>query len=104
MPGRRDIPPYEIMRLTGAAGPASSGPTPHRERGTTLGGRAREWVGSLTDRSPVVLRVPKGVALAAMAGVVLAVLGAYFFGHWRGERRQRRIGRGHGRRWGCGGT
>lgn len=84
---RRDIPPYEIMRPGGREArkqPASAWRAPRRaedapaEGGpTTLG----DW---LTGGEPVVLRLPKGVALLIAAGVLLLILVAYWVGHARG--------------------
>lgn len=95
---RRDqTPPYEIMRSRqpgGASGVGPSGssglpseggpsmPVPNAsEPATTTPGRAPWWVGS---SAPLVLRVPRGLALLAVVGVLGVIVLAYLVGSARG--------------------
>lgn len=97
MAKRDHTPPYEIMRSRGSAsgGGASGGSS---STGSDAGdaappavteqdsiprppGRAPWWVGSA---SPLVLRVPRGVAILSVAGLLLLIVIAYGVGSIRG--------------------
>lgn len=86
MAKRDHTPPYEIMRSRGSAGdePAPDPDVPRR-RSTdpppTPPSRAPWWVGSA---SPLVLRVPRGVAILSVAGLLLVIVVAYAVGTIRG--------------------
>lgn len=87
---KRDYtPPYEIMRSRGGA---SGGGTPSVSEAAEPvvsetdsiprpPGRAPWWVGSA---SPLVLRVPRGVAILSVAGLLLVIVVAYWVGSMRG--------------------
>lgn len=89
---KRDYtPPYEIMRSRGDAsgvGGASLGErgsdesaVSERESIPRPPGRAPWWVGSA---SPLVLRVPRGVAILSLVGLLLLIAVAYWVGSMRG--------------------
>ncbi len=90
MAKRDQTPPYEIMRSRG--GPAG-GSTPvgevdsetpavnERESIPRPPGRAPWWVGSA---SPLVLRVPRGLAVLSVLGLLLVLVVAYWVGSMRG--------------------
>jgi hypothetical protein len=87
---KRDYtPPYEIMRSRGAASgsgaPSESGsPEPavtEKESIPRPPGRAPWWVGSA---SPLVLRIPRGIAILSIAGLLLVIVVAYWVGSIRG--------------------
>lgn len=88
---KRDYtPPYEIMRSRGGA---SGGSTPGgvSEDSSSIAPetvgiprpvrRAPWWVGSA---SPLVLRVPRGVAVLSVAGLLMVIVVAYWVGSIRG--------------------
>ena len=88
MPRRDHTPPYEIMRSRPGApvgradDPPSPEPTPGEyEPGQSLPRRAPWWVGS---SAPLVLRLPRGLAVLSLAGVLLVIVLAYFVGTIRG--------------------
>ncbi len=92
MPRRDQTPPYEIMRsrpgapVTGLdADVPGSGPQPTPDAAgdapPVMPGKAPWWVGS---SAPLVLRVPRGLAVLAVAGVLLVIVVAYFVGTVRG--------------------
>jgi hypothetical protein len=85
---KRDYtPPYEIMRSRGSAsGNAGEGGVPESPGGQEESiprppGRAPWWVGSA---SPLVLRVPRGIAILSVAGLLLVIMVAYWVGSMRG--------------------
>lgn len=95
MARRNQIPPYEIMRHGSGAkgiGVSSSGVADDAEQdesqsslegvGDARRGKAPWWVGSA---SPLVLRLPRGVAVAVVAGIFLVVVMAYWVGKSRGQ-------------------
>lgn len=88
---RRDqTPPYEIMRSRGASGGAvgageaePQGPgLLDGEVGSSMPSRAPWWVGS---SSPLVLRLPRGLAVLAVVGVLGVIVVAYWVGTIRGS-------------------
>ena len=89
MPKRDSTPPYEIMRSRSAApGSGASGdsgvsePVQRQEESIPRPpGRAPWWVGSA---SPLVLRVPRGIAILSVAGLLLVIVVAYMVGSIRG--------------------
>jgi len=97
MPRRDQTPPYEIMRSTRANAAAEQGGDAPAEQepvssssangaggagaGGSTGGRGPWWVGS---SSPLVLRVPRGLAVLGVAGLVLLIVLAYWVGAVRG--------------------
>jgi len=84
---RRDIPPYEIMRPGGREArqrPASAWRSPRPAEDEPPADAFESWTDWLTGGEPVVLRLPKGVALLIAAGVLLLILVAYWVGHARG--------------------
>ena len=91
MAKRDQTPPYEIMRSrggasgSGASGPGEGGsaeaPTSEEDRIPRPPGRAPWWVGSA---SPLVLRVPRGVAIFSVVGLLLVIVVAYWVGSIRG--------------------
>ncbi|MBX2853128.1 MAG: hypothetical protein KTR15_15445 [Phycisphaeraceae bacterium] len=89
MAKRDQTPPYEIMRsrggASGGAAPGEGGsdeaPVSEEERIPRPPGRAPWWVGSA---SPLVLRVPRGVAVLCVAGLLLVIVLAYWVGSMRG--------------------
>ena len=90
MAKRDHTPPYEIMRSRGGASGsgASSGEgdsaTPAVTEKDSIPrppSRAPWWVGSA---SPLVLRVPRGVAVLSVAGLLLVIVVAYGVGTIRG--------------------
>ncbi|MEO0477147.1 MAG: hypothetical protein AAF085_14435, partial [Planctomycetota bacterium] len=91
MAKRDQTPPYEIMRSRGGAsgsgasagsegGPAEA-PENEEDRIPRPPGRAPWWVGSA---SPLVLRVPRGVAILSVVGLLLLIVVAYWVGSMRG--------------------
>ena len=90
MAKRDQTPPYEIMRSRGGAS-GSGAPVGEVESGSPVvtekdsiprpPGRAPWWVGSA---SPLVLRVPRGVAIMCVAGLLLVIVLAYWVGSMRG--------------------
>lgn len=92
---KRDYrPPYEIMRSRDTAAgnggraqtgdeitPTSSGVTESESRSAAPSRQAPWWVGS---SSPLVLRVPRGVAAFTLAGLLLLIVIAYGVGTIRG--------------------
>lgn len=90
MAKRDHTPPYEIMRSRGGAsgGGAPVGEVDSESPAVTEKdsiprppGRAPWWVGSA---SPLVLRVPRGVAILSVVGLVLLIVVAYWVGSMRG--------------------
>lgn len=84
---RRDIPPYEIMRPGGREArqkPASAWRSPRRADEAPAGEGPVSFGDWLAGGEPVVLRLPKGVALLIAVGVLLLILVAYWVGHARG--------------------
>ena len=91
MAKRDQTPPYEIMRSrggvsgSGASAPSDAGSTeaPASEEDRIPGppGRAPWWVGSA---SPLVLRVPRGVAILSIVGLLLLIVVSYAVGSIRG--------------------
>jgi hypothetical protein len=89
MAKRDQTPPYEIMRSRGgasnAAAPGDGGsvePLVSEEESIPRPpGRAPWWVGSA---SPLVLRLPRGVAVLSVAGLLLLIVLAYWVGAMRG--------------------
>lgn len=92
--GKRDhTPPYEIMRSRGGAsgGSASTGGEVEGDSASPAvtekdsiprpPGRAPWWVGSA---SPLVLRLPRGVAVLSVVGLLLLIVVAYGVGSIRG--------------------
>jgi len=86
---RRDhIPPYEIMRSRGERGVPGDVSGDHDAGGgqdsaaAPSSGKAPWWVGSA---APLVLRVPRGLAVAGIAGLLLLVILAYWVGKSRGR-------------------
>lgn len=83
MARRDEIPPYEIMRQRAASG----GAAPKPREASTLGDGGRRsgspwWVGA---SSPLVLRLPRGLAALAVLGLLLVVVLAYWVGASRGK-------------------
>lgn len=85
-------PPFEIMGKAPPRAPwheraepsdhAHAGPTP----GSTEGMSPRQWKQWLTQTGPpLVLRVPRGVALAVVLGVLGLIVLAYWVGSERGQ-------------------
>lgn len=98
MAKRDQTPPYEIMRSrpggtapTGSAGGGSSAGSESDEAGSasdysadsvpTLPRKAPWWVGS---SAPLVLRVPRGLAILIVLGVLVLIVVAYGVGSIRG--------------------
>jgi len=89
MAKRHDTPPYEIMRSRGGASGGSTfgegvvpeAPVREEESIPRPPGRAPWWVGSA---SPLVLRVPRGIAILSVAGLLLLIAVAYWVGSIRG--------------------
>lgn len=90
MPRRDQTPPYEIMRSTSRAStsspaePAPAVPEPEPAIPTPTpkpSNRAPWWVGS---SSPLVLRVPRGLAILSVIGLLLLIVIAYWVGAVRG--------------------
>lgn len=89
MAKRDQTPPYEIMRsrggASGGAAPAEGGSSEpavmEKDSIPRPPGRAPWWVGSA---SPLVLRVPRGVAILSVAGLLLVIVVAYGVGSIRG--------------------
>ncbi|MEM9110389.1 MAG: hypothetical protein AAGC72_10240 [Planctomycetota bacterium] len=93
MAKRDQTPPYEIMRSRGGASgggapsageglPGAADPAESDEGGIPRPpGRAPWWVGSA---SPLVLRVPRGVAVLSVMGLLLVIVVAYWVGSMRG--------------------
>lgn len=106
---KRDYtPPYEIMRSRGGASVGSASvdqveaKTPEATEKDSIPrppGRAPWWVGSA---SPLVLRVPRGVAILSIAGLLLVIVVAYWVGSMRGAAAAQPevIGAGLGQRLG----
>ena len=94
MPKRDQTPPYEIMRGRSGQTPTSTGvgsgpaqpPEPGEQSDAYSPGhvpsRAPWWVGS---SSPLVLRIPRGLAVLAVVGLLLLIVLAYWVGSKRGE-------------------
>lgn len=88
MPKRDQTPPYEIMRGSSRPVPPAE-PKPldpvsaedPAEAVAVSTRRAPWWVGS---SSPLVLRVPRGLAALSVAGLVLLIVIAYWVGAVRG--------------------
>ncbi len=85
-PRRRDnTPPYEIMGHTPAQ-PQASGRGPRPGGGSGIGGFGRSvldaWHAGASE--PLTLRVPRGMALFLMAGLIGLLILAYVVGHSRG--------------------
>lgn len=105
MAKRDQTPPYEIMRIratggaTGSAPPVSGEQDPLGSNADSADGaegqptrselpvtkavpnRAPWWVGS---SAPLVLRLPRGIAILGLAGVLLVIVLAYWVGSMRG--------------------
>lgn len=89
MAKRDQTPPYEIMRSRGGAsgsgaqgvGEADEPVVSETDRIPRPPGRAPWWVGSA---SPLVLRVPRGVAILSVLGLLLVIVVAYWVGSIRG--------------------
>ncbi len=81
-----DIPPYEIMRPGGreAMRQAQHSWRSPQPREQSEGGKfsLSDW---LTGGEPVTLRLPKGMALSIMAGLLLLIMVAYWVGQSRGR-------------------
>lgn len=98
MARRGDIPPYEIMRQRGKAaaapepvdqeqpGPASTEKTRWIPEGLFEGGPA-DWLASLKGAwaVPIALRVPRGLAVVVLVGLLLLMALAYWVGSARGR-------------------
>ncbi|MFK7789371.1 MAG: hypothetical protein AB8C95_07790 [Phycisphaeraceae bacterium] len=90
MAKRDQTPPYEIMRsrgnVSGSAAPVGEvdAETPvvtEKDSIPRPPGRAPWWVGSA---SPLVLRVPRGVAILSVVGLLLVIVVAYWVGSMLG--------------------
>ncbi|MFI4859321.1 MAG: hypothetical protein ACIAXF_01430 [Phycisphaerales bacterium JB063] len=84
MARRSDIPPYEIMRQRAAdKAAAASGPAAASDPPTPVGaGPSPWWVGATV---PIVLRIPRGLAVLSILGLLLLVMLAYWVGTARGR-------------------
>ncbi len=83
MARRDDIPPYEIMRQRSAGGGAVPGPrTSEPSAKSSRSGGSPWWVGA---SSPLVLRLPRGLAALAVLGLLLVIVLAYWVGASRGR-------------------
>jgi len=88
---RDNRPPYEIMgsRAPGAGpgGTPGRGPTPRGGLGAGIGGLGRSlleaWHAGASE--PLMLRVPRGMALSLLAGGLLLLVLAYWVGFSRGN-------------------
>ena len=78
---RNQLPPYEIMRQQ-AERPAVARP----ETGPRYSQRLREALTGWWPRAdaPIVLHVPKGIAVAVLGGILGLILISYWVGHQRG--------------------
>lgn len=87
MPRRDQTPPYEIMRSSARppsapeAGTHPTEPDPPAASPATPTNKAPWWVGS---SAPLVLRVPRGLAVLIVAGVLVLIILAYGVGSIRG--------------------
>lgn len=86
MPKRDYTPPYEIMRGSsnapqGDASDSTASSQHATDPPSTPTAKAPWWVGS---SSPIVLRLPKGLAVLAVVGLLLLIVVAYSVGSARG--------------------
>ncbi|MCC6682413.1 MAG: hypothetical protein IT445_16055 [Phycisphaeraceae bacterium] len=86
-PRKTDIPPYEIMRPGGREAmrqPNHAWRSPRPREQAEEGGKfsLSDW---LTGGEPVSLRLPKGMALLIVAGLLLLIMIAYWVGQSRGR-------------------
>lgn len=103
MPKRDQTPPYEIMRGRARGGSVARGGESEsvvnekaaaasdelgNEESVAASGAGPWWVGS---SSPLVLRVPRGLALLAIGGLIVLVVVAYWVGTVRGAAGVERI-------------
>lgn len=85
-------PPYEIMSTLGRGAPAEpdtrASQRPHSEESraepAAPAGEAAWWSWSGVG-VPIILRVPRGVAILAVVGLIGLLILAYWVGHTRGE-------------------
>lgn len=88
---RDNTPPFEIMGgRSGGSQPSGRGPRPGGARGAGGGGKVGDMVRSVIDtwqasaNEPITLRVPRGMALTLLAGLLGLVLLSYWVGYSRG--------------------
>jgi len=80
MSKRESPPPFEIMRV--GSKPAASGPTSGRDEPSGWPGWL-DWASGL--RRPVVMRLPMGLMIVVLVGLLLVVMLAYWVGQQMGQ-------------------